>query len=124
MTSTIEETTVSAGIDPEGGVSLSKFTKLRSQREDEGDLEMFEGFDDEDEGEVGDEEDLDEVEEDDMEMSVALEQTDIADDTDENIERASQALPQLDPEATWIPPADSYGLHKTLPQPLTPTNTI
>ncbi|KAF2239305.1 RRS1-domain-containing protein [Viridothelium virens] len=84
-------------------------------------MEMFEGFEDEDEDENEEEEEEDD--DDDAEMSATLEQTDIADGSDENIERASKALPQLDPEAIWIPPVNSsiaqHELYTTKPTPYT-----
>ncbi|KAL9095588.1 MAG: hypothetical protein Q9165_002020 [Trypethelium subeluteriae] len=111
-------------IDTDGGVPLAAVAELQSRPEDEGDMEMFEGFEDEDEDEIGGDEDGNEDEDDDdVEMSATLEQTDLADGSDENIERASKALPQLDPEATWIPPVDSSiqqnELYTTKPTPYT-----
>ena len=112
MTSIVEETAISTELNSEGGVELSASTRIQSKPRDEGDMEMFEE-DDEDEAD----EFADEIEEgsgndddDDVEMSATLEQTDIAEGTDENIERASKALPQFDSNATWIPPTDSYSL--------------
>ena len=109
MTATIEQSTSSTEIDGEGGALLTKFSMVQS-KPDEGDTEMFDGFEDEIEEDLDGSEDEADEEDDEDEMSVTLEQADLADSAEENIERASQALPQLDPKATWIPPPDSYDL--------------
>ncbi|KAI9664906.1 MAG: Rhodanese- sulfurtransferase [Bathelium mastoideum] len=131
----MEAATANAEVDEEGGVSLSILSRVQSKPKEEADVEMFDGFEDElaedgigedEEGgehEGSEEEDDDDDDDDDVEMSATLEQTDLADRAEENIERAGEALPQYDPEATWIPPPESTAsqneLYTSKPTPYT-----